>query len=230
MPHAGNGRRCKPTGGLVGTAVFSIAVELTSADLAQMENPMSSDDLPPGSSDEELGVLPSPPPYRLDHWLWLLSVQAGNAEVRPEQTTDFIRLLNDPNIPLIRYYALQIQVRGIVEWTLQSAPQNVGRLVDWLCAKDRKLTEWRAHKIALSELAERLKAEATKASSEASNEWSRADMPSQWAKVLGINTRTFIRRCKSGDIRHRKLSAKSYQIAIADLPAARREHFRGSSN
>jgi hypothetical protein len=129
-------------------------VELTSAGPAQMEKRMSSDDLPPGPSDEDLGVLPAPPPYRLDHWLSLLSLEAGSAKVRPELTTDYIRLGNDPSLPLIRHYGSQ--VLGVIDWT----PQAAGCLVDWLCATDRNLTEWRATKITLSDLAERLQAEA----------------------------------------------------------------------
>ena len=45
-----------------------------------------------------------------------------------------------------------------------------------------------------------------------------ADSPSRWAKVFQCSWDTLKRRLKEGAIRHKKLSVKSYQIAIDDLP------------
>jgi hypothetical protein len=48
--------------------------------------------------------------------------------------------------------------------------------------------------------------------------WSEADTPSRWAKKFGFSTDTLMRRFKDGSIRHKKLSTKSYQIHVDDLP------------
>lgn len=58
--------------------------------------------------------------------------------------------------------------------------------------------------------------------------WTTADGPAQWAKLFGISPATLKRRLKEGSIRHRKLSPKSYQIAIDDLPAKHQAKFRDS--
>jgi len=57
-------------------------------------------------------------------------------------------------------------------------------------------------------------------------EWTTADSPSRWAKLFDISPPTFMRRLKEGKIRHKKLSTKSYLIAIADLPAMHQAKFR----
>ena len=49
--------------------------------------------------------------------------------------------------------------------------------------------------------------------------WSQADSPTQWAKVFGCHRDTFIARCKRGEIRHQKLSDRSYKVHVDDLPA-----------
>ncbi len=49
---------------------------------------------------------------------------------------------------------------------------------------------------------------------------SEPDSPKRWAKIFGgITPRTFVRRCKEGRIRHKKLSDRSYQVDIRDIPA-----------
>jgi hypothetical protein len=57
-------------------------------------------------------------------------------------------------------------------------------------------------------------------------EWTTADGPAQWAKMFGVSPTTFKRRLKDGSIRHKKLSTKSYQLAIDDLPAKHQARFR----
>ncbi len=57
-------------------------------------------------------------------------------------------------------------------------------------------------------------------------EWTTPDLPSQWARLFRVSRSTFMRRLQEGSIRHKKLSSKSYQIAVADLPAMHREKFR----
>jgi hypothetical protein len=59
-----------------------------------------------------------------------------------------------------------------------------------------------------------------------SMEWTTADGPAQWAKMFGVSPTTFKRRLKDGSIRHKKLSTKSYQLAIDDLPAKHQAKFR----
>ncbi len=54
----------------------------------------------------------------------------------------------------------------------------------------------------------------------------RPDFPSQWAKIFGISRSTLMRRFKDGKIRFNKLSSKSYQIVIDDLPAQFQDKFR----
>jgi hypothetical protein len=48
--------------------------------------------------------------------------------------------------------------------------------------------------------------------------WSEPDSPSRWAKRFKISARSFIRHVEKGIIRARKLSDKSYQVALADIP------------
>jgi hypothetical protein len=48
---------------------------------------------------------------------------------------------------------------------------------------------------------------------------SEADTPSRWGKRFGFSAKTFIRRFKAGAIRGKRLSDKSYRVALADLPA-----------
>jgi hypothetical protein len=57
-------------------------------------------------------------------------------------------------------------------------------------------------------------------------EWTPADTPARWAKLFGFSVRTLNRRFKDGSIRPKKLSTKSYQIAIDDLPAMHQPKFR----
>jgi hypothetical protein len=61
-----------------------------------------------------------------------------------------------------------------------------------------------------------------------SMEWTTADGPSQWARMFDVSLTTFRRRLKDGSIRHKKLSTKSYQIAIADLPAKHQAKYRSA--
>lgn len=60
-------------------------------------------------------------------------------------------------------------------------------------------------------------------------EWTPPDSPQVWAKLFRFSVRTLMRRFKEGRIRHRKLSSKSYQIAVADLPADHQRKFRTST-
>jgi hypothetical protein len=48
--------------------------------------------------------------------------------------------------------------------------------------------------------------------------WSEPDTPSRWAKRFGVSWDTLKRRFAEGAIRHKKLSSKSYQIHVNDLP------------
>jgi hypothetical protein len=130
--------------------------------------------------------------------------------------------LNDPDLPRIRHYGSQIL--GVTDWT----PQAANRLVDWLCAIDHELSDWTARKISLPDLSQRLQAAAEAVASAA--EWSCPDSPSRWAKLFGVSTRTFIRYCQTNKIRHRKISAKIYQIQINDLPVTKREESRSKND
>ncbi len=56
------------------------------------------------------------------------------------------------------------------------------------------------------------------------------DSPGRWAKLFGFSANTLKRRFKDGAIRHKKLSSKSYQIAIDDLPAIHQSKFRNGKN
>jgi hypothetical protein len=59
-----------------------------------------------------------------------------------------------------------------------------------------------------------------------SMEWTTPDSPTRWAKVFDVSPTTFKRWLEGNRIRHKKLSSKSYQIAIADLPAMHQATFR----
>jgi hypothetical protein len=48
--------------------------------------------------------------------------------------------------------------------------------------------------------------------------WSKPDSPSRWAKVFKMSTRTFIRHVEKGVIHAKRLSDKSYQVALSDIP------------
>jgi hypothetical protein len=49
--------------------------------------------------------------------------------------------------------------------------------------------------------------------------WSKPDSPKRWGKAFGFSSDTFIRRCQDGSIRHKKLSDRSYQVHVDDLPS-----------
>jgi hypothetical protein len=61
-------------------------------------------------------------------------------------------------------------------------------------------------------------------------EWTPADTLSRWAKLFGFSVDTLKRRFKDGLIRHKKLSTKSYQIAVDDVPAPHQTKFRNVRN
>jgi hypothetical protein len=64
----------------------------------------------------------------------------------------------------------------------------------------------------------------------ATPEWTRPDSPARWAKVFGFSTDTLKRRFEDGTIRNKKLSTKSYQIAVDDLPVDQQSKFRNAQN
>ena len=49
--------------------------------------------------------------------------------------------------------------------------------------------------------------------------WSKQDTPSRWGKKFGCSADTFIRRYEDGTIRAKKLSDRSYQVHVDDIPA-----------
>lgn len=51
--------------------------------------------------------------------------------------------------------------------------------------------------------------------------------PSHWASKWGLSTKTWVKRCTAGRIRHRKENDKSYQVDIRDIPHAQ---INGSEN
>lgn len=53
-----------------------------------------------------------------------------------------------------------------------------------------------------------------------------ADSPTRWAKLFAVSVSTFKRRCGDGRIRCKKLSDRSYQVAIEDLPAKHQAKFQ----
>ena len=48
--------------------------------------------------------------------------------------------------------------------------------------------------------------------------WSEPDSPSRWAKVFKISPATFVRHVRGGRIHAKKLSDKSYQVALSNIP------------
>ncbi|MCX7429063.1 MAG: hypothetical protein NTW96_25980 [Planctomycetia bacterium] len=50
------------------------------------------------------------------------------------------------------------------------------------------------------------------------DEYSRERTPLQWAKLFHVHRDTFVKRCREGKIRARKLSDKSYRVHVDDLP------------
>ena len=53
--------------------------------------------------------------------------------------------------------------------------------------------------------------------------WSKPDSPNKWAKVFKCSYNTFMTRLRDGKISHKKLSTKSYQIDMRELPADYKE-------
>jgi hypothetical protein len=51
---------------------------------------------------------------------------------------------------------------------------------------------------------------------------SKPDTPSRWGIKFGFSAKTFLRRVKSGKIRAKKLSDKSYQVNLDDLPTGQK--------
>jgi hypothetical protein len=51
--------------------------------------------------------------------------------------------------------------------------------------------------------------------------WSQPDTPTRWAKAFGVNAKTFKRWVKKGKIRVNRLSDRSYQIHVDDVPHAK---------
>ena len=52
-----------------------------------------------------------------------------------------------------------------------------------------------------------------------SGPWSRPNTPSEWARMFGCSRATFQRRVKDGTIRAKKLSCRSYQVHLNDVPS-----------
>jgi hypothetical protein len=127
-----------------------------------MEKRMSADDLPSGPSDEDLGVRPAPPPYRLQHLRWLVGMETSDRGVPPELRESCRKLSDDPALPVIRHYGSQ--VLRVTDW---NTGQALERLADWLRATDSTLTAWTVQYVTLDEVARRLKAEAAKVQSHA---------------------------------------------------------------
>ena len=50
--------------------------------------------------------------------------------------------------------------------------------------------------------------------------WSKPDFPSQWARVFACSVDTLKRRVREGKMRVKKLSTKSWQIHVDDLPGS----------
>ena len=61
---------------------------------------------------------------------------------------------------------------------------------------------------------------------EESVEWTTPNGPGQWAKMFEVSQTTFRRWLDAGKIRYKKLSVKSYLIAVADLPSKHQAKFR----
>jgi hypothetical protein len=55
--------------------------------------------------------------------------------------------------------------------------------------------------------------------------WTPADNLSRWANLFGVGVRTFKKQLAAGQIRFRRLSTKTYQIAVDDLPAKHRAKY-----
>jgi hypothetical protein len=60
-------------------------------------------------------------------------------------------------------------------------------------------------------------------------EWTTATTVSAWAKVFGVHRNEMGRLLRSQSIRNRRLNAKSFMIAVDDLPAMHKAKFRPAS-
>jgi hypothetical protein len=56
----------------------------------------------------------------------------------------------------------------------------------------------------------------------ASGPWSEPDSPARWAKKFKCSAKTFVRHVESRAILAKKLSDKSYQVALSDIPAGQK--------
>jgi hypothetical protein len=48
--------------------------------------------------------------------------------------------------------------------------------------------------------------------------WSKPDSPTRWAKVFKCTLRTMVRYLETQKVRNKRLSSRSYQIALSDVP------------
>ncbi len=117
--------------------------------------------------------------------------------------------------------------RNLLQYSRDPDPEKIERLLLDFQGRGHRLDHLAAH-------VDRFKRDAVKASQRLSGEasaadaveWTTADGPSRWAKLFEIIPTTFKKRLRDGSIRHKKLSPKSYLIAVADLPAKHQSKFR----
>ena len=86
-------------------------------------------------------------------------------------------------------------------------PGSVAHLLESLRPLEQALLKARAFCTAQEHLAD-----------EQGGPWSKPDSPGRWAKVFNVSRRTFIRYVDKKAILAQKLSDKSYQVALSDIP------------
>jgi hypothetical protein len=126
------------------------------------------------------------------------------------------------------YFAI---LREFEQWGLWQSPPFIRHVIDMTEARRRELVAELSRSGSIPDAGH---SPSTTAAEQRVNtgganlqpEMTTADSPSRWAKMFGISLSTLKRRFADGSIRHKKLSTKSYQIAIDDLPAKHQGKFR----
>jgi hypothetical protein len=90
----------------------------------------------------------------------------------------------------------------------------------WQLAQQLLARHWKALVLPIEEVAdlqERIRRERAALLSE-KLQWTRVGSLGEWAKVFGVKPAIMAAMLKRGEVRHKKLTTKLYQIAVDDLP------------
>ncbi len=98
--------------------------------------------------------------------------------------------------------------------TVANTPPDIALEAARLFLSTRDIYDSEFSRMSLAEVADELR----KATEEEEGPWSKADYPKQWAKKFGVTLNTFNSIVAGGKIRVKKLTSKSIQIHVDDVP------------